>query len=104
MGIDGGTGGVSGNGGAPCLAAPLIPIPPLPLPFGLPTLGISLPKLSFTLCCTITLPWISLTLPIPPIPLGLLGAAVIALVQLIVQGVGIVNKYLSMLVLPCPIQ
>lgn len=105
MGVDatGSTGSISGSA-APCLAAPTISQPSLPLPFTLPTLSLATPKLAFTLCCTITLPNFALSLSLPPIPMGLLGPGAVALVLAINEGIDTVNSYLDLLVLKCPIE
>lgn len=97
------SGGVSGST-APCLAAPTLPVPSLPLPFTLPTLAAATPNIAGRLCCNYQLPSASASLPLPPIPLGILGPGAVAFVQGVMLGIATFNAFLDKLVLKCPIE
>ena len=84
----------------PCIAAPQIPFPALPSPLSL-GLNLATPALSGTFCCTFSVP--SFPIPLPPINLGMLGAAAIAAIQGYLQVTAKVNAFLAALQLTCPL-
>ena len=85
----------------PCLAAPAIPFPTLPAPLSL-GLNIATPGLSGTFCCTFSLP--PYPLPLPPLNLGMLGAAAIAAIQAYLKITGQINAFLAKLAVTCPLE
>jgi len=84
----------------PCIAVPQIPFPALPAPLSL-GLNLATPALSGTFCCTFSIP--SIPIPLPPINLGMLGAAAIAAIQAYLQVTQKVNAFLAQLQLSCPL-
>jgi hypothetical protein len=86
----------------PCLSAPAVPFPTLPSPLGLSGINLATPPLSATFCCTLNLP--QLVLPIPPINIGMLGPAAIAIIAgyLLLQKQ--VAAFIALLTISCPLE
>lgn len=84
----------------PCIAAPQIPFPALPAPLSL-GLNLATPALSGTFCCTYSIP--SIPIPLPPLNLGMLGAAAIAAIQAYLKVTAAINAFLGQLQLSCPL-
>lgn len=79
----------------PCLKTPAVPLPPLPAPFSIPSLGIGIPGIANPFCCTLP----KYPLPDPQIKLPPIPPPVMALVQ---QGIQVVSKYLQSRTFKCP--